>query len=146
MPRAKYEEALWDRVIRRNVRNQQSIASPSETYQSFYDFLKWVSAQRELNRPTLEDRVETLEKQVQQLMHKNTETEKPSKVDAIYKMFKDELEKTCMGKIVAIDIGSKKIVGIGSTIIEAYKDARKNSEKQKFSYKRVGSPYVYRLR
>lgn len=148
MSRIENEEDLWNRVVdRKETYAQQSISTFPEPYGNLYDFLRRISAaQKEVKSPTLENRVETLEKQVQQLMQKNVNREKSNKVDAIYEIFKEEMEKTCMGKIVAIDIDSKTIVGVGTTITEAYKDARKKSKKQSFSYKRVGSPYVYRLR
>ena len=68
-----------------------------------------------------------------------------SKADLIYFKFKDELEKEHFGKIVAIDVDSEKIVGIGNSILEAYSEAKKNTSKKQFSYRRVGFDFVHRL-
>lgn len=97
--------------------------------------------------PTLEERVESLEREVLELKERSRkEYSKPTKADLVYEIHKKELEKEHFGKIVAIDIDSGTVVGIGDSIREAYKDARKKSEKTKFSYKRVGYPFICRLR
>jgi len=56
----------------------------------------------------------------------------------IYEESKEELEKTHFGKIVAIDNETKKIVGFGKNILEAYYDAENKTGKKKFSFIRVG--------
>ena len=56
----------------------------------------------------------------------------------IYEVFKEELEKAHFGNIVAIDNETKKIVGFGKNILEAYYDAEKKTGKKKFSFIRVG--------
>jgi predicted nuclease with TOPRIM domain len=96
---------------------------------------------------SLEERMKSLEEEVHELREKISEISyKPSKTDSIYEKHKEELEKDYLGKIVAIDLDSETIVGIGNTILEAYKDARKKTDKAKFSFKKVGSPYLCMLR
>lgn len=68
-----------------------------------------------------------------------------SKADVVYQLFKNELENKYVGKIVAIDVDSEKIVGIGDSILEAYKEAKKHSSKATFAYRRVGFSYVHRI-
>ncbi|MFH1229108.1 MAG: hypothetical protein V1678_01650 [Candidatus Aenigmatarchaeota archaeon] len=67
------------------------------------------------------------------------------KSDEIYSLFKERLEKDYMGKIVAIDMKAEKIAGIGSSLTEAYQKAIENSDQKQFTFKRVGSNYLYRL-
>lgn len=69
--------------------------------------------------------------------------EEPKVSEIIYQEHKEELEQKFYGKIVAIDNAERKIMGVGDTILEAYDNARKVSEKDKFSYIRVG--YTDRL-
>ncbi len=68
-----------------------------------------------------------------------------TRADAVYELSKNELESKYLGKIVAIDVDSKQIVGIGDSILEAYKEARKQSSKATFAYRRVGFPYVHQI-
>ena len=70
---------------------------------------------------------------------------KPTKVDYVYELFKEELEKEHFGKIVAIDTELKKIVGIGDTVLEAYRQAKKNTGKDQFDFRRVGYSYIHRV-
>lgn len=106
------------------------------------DFFKALPEPRE----SLEERVKVLEDEVRRLRkeHKPS-TKRPTKADLVYEMFRGDLEKEHFGKIVAMDVDSETIVGIGNTVREAYNEARKKSSKTKFSFKRVGYPYVYRL-
>lgn len=96
-------------------------------------------------KETLEERVKRLEKEVSKLKEKRIPSDKNQKLSEIYERFKDNLEKEHFGKIVAIDVESEQVVGVGSTVLDAYNDAKKKSPKTKFSYKRVGYSYVYRL-
>ncbi|MHA1431703.1 MAG: hypothetical protein ACTSRV_15125 [Candidatus Freyarchaeota archaeon] len=89
------------------------------------------------------------------LKERNTELEtlkkrvggkrKPTKADYVYELFKEELEKEHFGKIVAIDTELKKIVGIGDTVLEAYRQAKKNTGKDQFDFRRVGYSYIHRV-
>lgn len=90
-------------------------------------------------------RIENLEREVRELRKKREIAKVPSKADLIYLKFKEELEQEHFGKIVAIDVDSGKIVGIGSSILEAYSEAKKNTSKKQFSYRRVGFDFVHRL-
>jgi len=89
-------------------------------------------------------RIERLERTVKELKRKK-EVEIPSKADLVYLKFKDELEKEHFGKIVAIDVNSESIVGIGDSILEAYKKAEEKTHEKQFSYRRVGFHFVHRL-
>lgn len=70
----------------------------------------------------------------------------PTEADLVYEREKEELERRYFGKIVAIDVDSKAIVGVGDSILEAYREAKKKTSKNKFAYKRVGYPAIHRLR
>lgn len=95
---------------------------------------------------TLEGRVEQLEDEVRRLRKKiKPPIRHPTKADLVYEKFRGKLEKEHFGKVVALDVDSETVVGVGNTVLEAYHEARKKSSKTKFSYKRVGYPYVYRL-
>lgn len=125
----------------------------------FIDFanypLNWqlsqhVMSQKFVEEVSLRKRVKLLEAHCKMISKKLQEIEKwqeirkkPTESEQIYAEQKNELEKEYFGKIVAIDNTTKKIVGIGNTIIEAYYDAKKNTSKDKFSYIRVG--YTDRL-
>ena len=105
------------------------------------DFLRSFPEPKE----NLEERVKCLEEEVSRLKKKQMPPRRPTKADLIYEKFRGQLEEEYFGKIVAIDVDSGAVAGIGNTVLEAYQDARKKSSKNKFSYKRVGFPYVYRL-
>ena len=100
---------------------------------------------RTLPEETLEERVKRLEDEVRRLKKARMPSIEPTKADLVYEKFREELEKEHFGKIVAIDIDSETVVGIGDTVLEAYHKAREKSPKTKFSYKRIGYTYVYRL-
>jgi hypothetical protein len=93
----------------------------------------------------LEERVESLEDEVRKLKSILTPKREALKADIIYEKFKEELESKYWGKIVAIDIESETIAGIGDSILEAYQKARLKFPKNKFAYKRIGYTYVLRL-
>jgi hypothetical protein len=90
----------------------------------------------ELNR--LRDRLAELEKStVKELEVERTE------VDAVYELHRADLERKYFGRIVAIDTDTKSIVGIGDSILEAFKKAERKTRKDCFDYKRVGFDYIY---
>jgi hypothetical protein len=93
----------------------------------------------------LKNKVESLESTCKELQRKVHELEKKqgilreiTKSEIIYEKYKNDLEKKYFGKIVAIDNSSEKIVGLGDNILEAYRDAKKKSTKNTFSFIRVG--------
>lgn len=107
--------------------------------------------------PTVEERLANLEQKVKRLdlleeeidtLKKNMDKKEPphSIADVIYETNREMLEKNHFGEIVAIDIEASKIVSFGNTILEAYENARKISKKKKFSFKKVGSPVICKLR
>ena len=56
-----------------------------------------------------------------------------------------KIEAKNYGKIVAIDVDAEEIVGIGDSIIDAFKDARKHSRKETFAYRKIGFAYVHKI-
>jgi len=58
--------------------------------------------------------------------------------EKIYEENKKRLERESLGKIVAIEIETGKIAGIGDTIDEAYKIAIKKFPGKKFYFRRIG--------
>lgn len=93
----------------------------------------------------LEKRVARLENTIEEMKRREGIPIFKSKAEAVYMRFKDQLEEKHFGKIVAIDLKSEQIVGIGSSIIEAYRNARKKSSKSRFSYRRVGFDFVNKI-
>jgi len=65
--------------------------------------------------------------------------------DKVYEQFRRVLEETDFGKIVAIDIDRKEIVGKGDTILEAYNEAKDRTGKEQFDFKRVGYKYLFKV-
>jgi hypothetical protein len=90
-------------------------------------------------------RIENLEQTIEELKKEREVKRLPSKADRVYLKFKNMLEKEHFGKIVAIDAESGRIVGLGNSVLEAYRDAEKNTSKTKFSYRRVGFAFVHKL-
>jgi len=60
------------------------------------------------------------------------------KGEEVYEEEKDRLEKAYMGKIVAIEIESRAVAGIGESLDEAYEEALKKYPDKKFYFRRVG--------
>jgi uncharacterized protein YuzE len=121
--------------------------SPSEdtAYNALhYLFSRYLQASMEEKDPVVE-RLEALEKEVNELKKEREIRTVPSKADTVYLKFKDSLEKEHFGKIVAIDIDSEKVVGIGSSVLEAYEEARKRSSKKQFSFRRIGFDFLHKL-
>jgi hypothetical protein len=71
------------------------------------------------------------------------------KGEEIYKENKDRLEKTYMGKIIAIEIESRSVAGVGESLDEACEEALKKYPKKKFYFRKVGpcaaTSYLYFL-
>jgi hypothetical protein len=91
------------------------------------------------------EEIDELKRRVGELERKVGRRRIPTKADHVYELFKEELEKEQFGKIVAIDIESKQIVGIGNSILEAYNDAREKTRKEQFDFRRVGYKYVHKV-
>jgi len=60
------------------------------------------------------------------------------KGEEVYERNKEKLEKTYLGKIVAIETASKTIAGIGATLDEAYEKALKKFPCKKFYFRKIG--------
>jgi basic membrane lipoprotein Med (substrate-binding protein (PBP1-ABC) superfamily) len=60
------------------------------------------------------------------------------KGEEVYEEERDRLEKAYMGKIVAIEIESRAIAGIGENLDEAYEEALKRYPDKKFYFRKVG--------
>jgi hypothetical protein len=60
------------------------------------------------------------------------------KGEEVYEEERDRLEKAYMGKIVAIEIESRAIAGIGENLDEAYEEALKRYPGKKFYFRKVG--------
>lgn len=86
-----------------------------------------------------------LKKRVSELESRVGKKRRPTKVDFVYELFKDELEREHFGKIVAIDTDLEEIVGIGDTILKAYNDAKEKTGKEEFDFKRVGYRYIHKV-
>jgi hypothetical protein len=71
------------------------------------------------------------------------------KGEEIYEKHKEKLEKTYLGKIVAIEIESRDVAGIGASLDEAYEEAIKKYPKKEFYFRKVGpcaaTSYLYFL-
>jgi basic membrane lipoprotein Med (substrate-binding protein (PBP1-ABC) superfamily) len=61
-----------------------------------------------------------------------------TKGEEVYEEERDRLEKAYMGKIVAIEIESRAIAGIGENLDEAYEEAHKKYPDKKFYFRKVG--------
>ena len=68
-----------------------------------------------------------------------------SEADEVYEMHKEQLERDHMDEIVAFDIDTKEIVAFGSSLREAFDNAREHRKKEQFYFKRIGSRYLDRL-
>jgi len=58
--------------------------------------------------------------------------------EEVYRKLRSELEKSHMGKVVAIDIVTGAIAGIGDDINQAYMSARKKYPNRAFYFRKVG--------
>jgi hypothetical protein len=60
------------------------------------------------------------------------------KGEEVYEENREKLEKAYLGKIVAIEIESRDIAGIGASLDEAYKEAVKKYPRKQFYFRKVG--------
>ena len=58
--------------------------------------------------------------------------------EEIYEENKEKLEKAYLGKIVAIEIESGTVAGIGTSLDEAYEEAVRKYPQKKFYFRKVG--------
>jgi hypothetical protein len=89
--------------------------------------------------------IESLKKRVDELEKRVGIQRTPTKVDYVYSLFKNELEKHHFGKVIAIDVDSAQVVGIGDSILEAYNEAIKKTKKTQFDFKRVGFKHLHKV-
>jgi hypothetical protein len=140
----KHERQMLERVgvfpkKKQNSREEQF----GSFFDAFYTFVK--SSSSEETKDPLLARIEKLEETVEELK-KGKELRRVSlKADVIYSKFREDLEKEHFGQIVAIDLESEQIVGVGNSVLEAYRMAREKTSKEEFSYRRVGLEYVHKL-
>jgi hypothetical protein len=92
--------------------------------------------------PTKDKEIIELKRRVAELERISGGVRVPDEVDQVYNKFKVELEKQNLGKIVAIDLDSKTIAGIGSSVSEAYDQAKAKTGKEQFDFRRVGFKYL----
>jgi len=93
----------------------------------------------------LESNCNQLKQRLQELETRFEGTKTLTKADLIYEKYRSRIEAENFGKIIAIDVDSEEIAGIGDSIIDAFKDAKKHSDKETFAYRRVGFAYVHRI-
>lgn len=60
------------------------------------------------------------------------------KGEEIYEENREKLEKTYLGKIVAIEIESGTVAGIAESLDEAYEEALKKHPNKRFYFRKVG--------
>jgi len=60
------------------------------------------------------------------------------KGEEVYEENRGKLEKSYLGKIVAIEIESRDIAGIGRSLDEAYEEAVKKYPRKQFYFRKVG--------
>jgi len=58
--------------------------------------------------------------------------------EKVYEENRGKLEKVYSGKVVAIEIESRKIAGVGESVDEAYRAAIKKYPKKQFYFRKVG--------
>ena len=74
------------------------------------------------------------------------EVKKQTLGERLYDLYKSELEKEHFDKVVAFDIESGTVAGIGDTVSDAYNQARKKLGEKQYYFKRIGRKYLFRLR
>lgn len=146
------EKELYERVL--GKKKPRDLSDPIMNFLAYntlaetqYDIISntFKRILRAKSKSPIEGRVERLEKEVSEIRLLLKPRQRVAKADVIYDKFRKALEKDCFGKIVAIDIDSEKIVGHGNTVLEAFRDAESKTGKKRFSYRKVGYTYVYRL-
>lgn len=95
--------------------------------------------------PDVMSEVKDLKKRVLELERRVGKKRRFTEADYVYALFREDLEEKHFGRIVAIDTESKKIVGIGDTILEAYNQAKEKTGKDQFDFKKVGHKYIHKV-
>ena len=60
------------------------------------------------------------------------------KGEEVYEENREKLEKAYLGKIVAIEIETRDVAGIGASLDEAYEEAVKKYPQKQFYFRKVG--------
>lgn len=151
------EEKLYEKVFSKKKRSDSlnfktdllefvgsDVMHPTSPFELvFSDILEGIS--RIKSESPVERRVTRLEKEVSELKLLLNPRQKATRADKVYERFRETLERDHFGKIVAIDTTSEKVVGYGDTILEAFREAESETGKKRFSYRKVGYSYVYKL-
>jgi hypothetical protein len=58
--------------------------------------------------------------------------------EEIYSKSKSKWEKSYFGKIIAIEVESRELAGVGESLDEAYEDALKKYPNKQFYFRKVG--------
>lgn len=58
--------------------------------------------------------------------------------EKVYEENRVKLEKSYLGKIIAIEVESREVAGVGETVEEAYSTAKKRHPQSQFYFRRVG--------
>ena len=89
---------------------------------------------KEIETETIEKMVEQAIKRLQILQANPPK----SKAEIIYETHEKEFKQKYLGKMIAIDVGTEKVAGVGDTIEQAYEDAVSKTDQNQFYFKRVG--------
>jgi len=144
------EEEIYKKVTGKKLNHRYIGQSTNLTLPPEMDyFLEKVLGTFPKYSPSINERLESLEVRVRKLEEEKSPQKNSKEItqaDLVYEIYREELEKEHFGRVVAIDTDSGTIAGIGNNILEAYKDARRKSKNKKFSFKRIGYPFICRLR
>jgi hypothetical protein len=55
------------------------------------------------------------------------------------------LDEKYAGKVVAIEVITKKVVGVGDSVDDAYADSKSKTDSKNLYFKKVGKEYLFRL-
>lgn len=142
------EEIYPEDILRKKMKEWGIIKDEHEDTLIHTLFIDWFD-RFAIAKPTetidVQGEIRQLKKRVSELESRVGGKMEPTEADYVYRLFKEELEKEHFGKIVAIDTDLKEIVGIGNTVLEAYKIAKEKTGKDQFDFRRVGYKYIYKV-
>lgn len=141
----EYDEAEnSDDILREKLRKWGILKD--ETTSSIYSSLSEIFNELKTKRYTRDifGELDALKQKVQELEKRVGGKREFTKADLVIEFKREELEKDHFGKIVAIDPDSMSIVGIGNSVLEAYREAKEKTGKDQFDFRRIGYKYVYR--